>query len=149
MNTQPDQTNLITNRSMPPGTIIPELVYGDLEAAVDWLCQTFGFKERLRIQNHRAQLDFGDASVIAVAGYKEGVSQPILCELTHSLMVRLVDVDQHYAHVKGSGARILHPPETYPFGERQYTVEDPGGHRWTFTQSVADVAPEQWGGQLR
>jgi uncharacterized glyoxalase superfamily protein PhnB len=38
--------------------------------------------------------------------------------------------------------------ETYPFGERQYTVDDPGGHRWTFTQSVADVAPEEWGGQL-
>lgn len=65
-----------------------------------------------------------------------------------SLMVRLPDVDQHYEQVKRTNARILHPPETFPFGERQYTVEDLGGHRWTFTQSVADVAPEEWGGQL-
>jgi len=36
----------------------------------------------------------------------------------------------------------------YPYGERQYTVEDPGGHRWTFSQTIADVAPEKWGGAL-
>jgi uncharacterized glyoxalase superfamily protein PhnB len=134
---------LKTNRSMPPGTIIPELVYSDLEAPVEWLCRTFGFKERLRVRGHRAQLVFGDASVIAVAQPTASAPQPARGGLTHSLMVRLSDVDQHYAQVSQSGARILHPPETYPFGERQYTVEDPGGHIWTFTQSVADIPPQQ------
>jgi uncharacterized glyoxalase superfamily protein PhnB len=147
MNTQSSQSDTIVNRSMPPGTIIPELVYGDLDVAVDWLCKTFGFKERLRIRDHRSQLVFGEASVIAVAYSGGGASQPDRGKLTHSLMVRVADVDQHYMHVKQSGAHILRPHETYPFGERQYTVEDLGGHRWTFTQSVADVAPEQWGGQ--
>jgi uncharacterized glyoxalase superfamily protein PhnB len=33
-----------------------------------------------------------------------------------------------------------------PFGERRHTVEDPWGQRWTFSQSIADVAPEAWGG---
>lgn len=144
MHIQPDRSDSISNRSMPPGTIIPELVYSDLDAAVKWLCQNFGFKERLRIHDHRAQLVFGGASVIAVTHNGEGAAQPVHGEPTHSLMVRLTDVDQHYAHVKQSGAHILHPPETYPFGERQYTVADPGGHIWTFTQSVADVPPEQW-----
>jgi hypothetical protein len=37
--------NLIANRSMPPGTLIPELVYPDLAAAVAWLCSRFGFVE--------------------------------------------------------------------------------------------------------
>lgn len=60
--------------------------------------------------------------------------------------VHVEDVDAHYELAKRCEARILNPPETYPFGERQYTVEDVGGHRWTFTQSVADVAIEQWGG---
>jgi hypothetical protein len=32
------------------------------------------------------------------------------------------------------------------YGERQYTCEDPGGHRWTFSQSIADLEPEEWGG---
>jgi uncharacterized glyoxalase superfamily protein PhnB len=62
-------------------------------------------------------------------------------------MVRVTDVGWHYEHVQQCGTRILHPPETYTYGERQYTVEDLGGHRWTFTQSVADVAPEEWGGR--
>jgi uncharacterized glyoxalase superfamily protein PhnB len=39
------------------------------------------------------------------------------------------------------------PPDC-PYAERQYTVEDPGGHRWTFSQTIADVAPEEWGGAL-
>ncbi len=39
----------------------------------------------------------------------------------------------------------MKPPTDMPFGERQYTVEDPWGHRWTFSQSIADVAPEVWG----
>ena len=31
-------------------------------------------------------------------------------------------------------------------GERSGVVEDLGGHRWELTQTVRDVAPEEWGG---
>ena len=151
MTTHVDRLGAIANRSMPPGTIIPELVYGDLDRAVIWLCRTFGFEERLRIGKHRSQLVVGGASVIAVAASgarDDTASHPSQSEPAHSIMVRVADADRHYAQAKQSGARILKPPETYPFGERQYTVEDLGGHRWTFTQSVADVDPEEWGGQL-
>ena len=44
--------------------------------------------------------------------------------------------------------RISSPLTTYPFGERQYSAQDPFGHRWTFSQSVADVDPRDWGGSL-
>ena len=44
------------------------------------------------------------------------------------------------------GARILNGPRDYPYGERQYSVMDLAGHRWCFTQSIADLAPEEWGG---
>src|SRR5947209_5886100 len=33
----------IDNRTMPPCTVIPELVYDDILAALDWLCDKFGF----------------------------------------------------------------------------------------------------------
>ena len=36
-------SDIIFNRSMPPGKIIPLLVYDDLEAAVGWLCSVLGF----------------------------------------------------------------------------------------------------------
>jgi uncharacterized glyoxalase superfamily protein PhnB len=61
-------------------------------------------------------------------------------------MVRISDVDRHHERASNSGARILRSPADYPYGERQYTCEDHAGHRWTFSQSIKDVAPEEWGG---
>jgi len=135
------------NRSMPPGTIIPELVYDDVATAAKWLCETFGFRERLRIGDHRSQLVFGGSSLIVVARGGGRASRPSRGGVTHGLMVRVEDVDRHFERAKERGANVLSAPETFPFGERQYTVEDIGGHRWTFTESVADVAPEEWGGR--
>src|SRR5215471_15217810 len=135
---------MLHNRSLPPGSIFPELVYADLSAAVAWLCNVFGFSERVRIGDHRSQLVFGDASVIAIGG----AGAPPGGQTSHSVMLRVDDIDQHYDRAVRRGARIVRTPDTYPFGERQYTAEDLGGHRWTFTQSVADIAPEEWGGQL-
>ena len=63
------------------------------------------------------------------------------------MCVHVEDVDRLYQRVKERGAHTFCAPETHPFGERQFTVEDIGGHRWTFTQSVADVTPEDWGGK--
>jgi hypothetical protein len=31
------------------------------------------------------------------------------------------------------------------YGERQYGVEDLGGHRWLFSQHVRDADPAEWG----
>jgi uncharacterized glyoxalase superfamily protein PhnB len=140
-----------TNRSRPPGTIIVELVYEDVATAVSWLCQTFGFRERLRIGQHRSQLVLGEAAIVVMAP-GSGQAAPGSLEsqkLTHSIMVHVTDVDQHYERVKQLGVRIIGGPATHPYGERQYTVEDPDGHRWTFSQSVADVDPGDWGGLLR
>jgi uncharacterized glyoxalase superfamily protein PhnB len=64
------------------------------------------------------------------------------------IMVRVYDIDRHYEHVKESGAAIVNPPADYPYGERQYTLDDIGGHHWTFSQTIADVDPESWGGIL-
>jgi uncharacterized glyoxalase superfamily protein PhnB len=65
-----------------------------------------------------------------------------------SVMVRVDEIDSHYERVKQASAQIVSAPEDYPYGERQYTVEDPGGHRWTFSQTIADVDPKTWGGIL-
>jgi uncharacterized glyoxalase superfamily protein PhnB len=126
---------------MPSSALIPVLAYEDVGEAIDWLCETFGFTERWRAGTHRAQLAVGDAAVAVT----EGVP-PRRDEASHSVMVRIEDVDRHFERAQERGARILQPPNDYPYGERQYTVEDLGGHRWTFSQSIADVAPEDWGG---
>ena len=148
------------NRTMPPCTIIPVLVYPDVAGAIEWLSQMFGFRERWRAGNHRAQLSFG-GSTIAISeprtrpqdvsdqapGLQPAVATGGSKDVTlHSLMVRVPDVQRHYEHARKNGVRIIQTPADFPYGERQYTAEDPGGHRWTFSQSIADVAPEDWGG---
>ncbi len=144
------------NRSMPPSVVIPVLAYPDVRQAVDWLCRAFGFVERLRIADHRAQLSIGAGSIVVTGqrvdpGASSEASDPRPMPAgasSHSVMVRVADVDNHHARARQSGARIISPPTDYPYGERQYTAEDIGGHRWTFSQTIADVDPKAWGGML-
>ncbi|HYM95912.1 MAG TPA: VOC family protein [Candidatus Sulfotelmatobacter sp.] len=134
------------NRSMPQPAVIPVLIYPDVREAVDWLSQAFGFRERVRIgENHRSQLHFGDGAVI-VADVRNDRRPPRQGEATHSVMVRVEDARAHCERARANGARILMEPKDFEYGERQYTAEDPAGHQWTFSQTIADVAPEDWGG---
>jgi uncharacterized glyoxalase superfamily protein PhnB len=148
---------VLQNRSMPGTTVIPVLIYEDVPEAVEWLCDTFGFAVRLRVGDHRVQLTIGDGAVVVserrVTQTLEP-SDPVILrpphrgEASHTVMVRVEDVDAHYDHARQSGTRILDRPADQPYGERQYTAEDLEGHRWTFSQSIADLAPQDWGGEL-
>lgn len=131
------------NRSMPNAAVIPVLSYADISVAAGWLEQAFGFRKRLVIGGHRCQMTWGDAAVV-VASAGPDAPRPA----AHSVMVRVTDVDAHCAHARASGARIVNEPTTFPYGERQYTAIDPGGHVWTFSESVDDVDPTSWGGVL-
>jgi uncharacterized glyoxalase superfamily protein PhnB len=133
-----------SNRSMPPGTIIPELPYPNVPKTVKWLCDTFGFVERLRIGDHRTQLTFAEGSII-VTKRQSGPNSSLAGGCT--VMVRLSDIDRHFERVEQSTAQIIQPPTDFPYGERQYVVEDPGGHRWVFSQTIADIDPQVWGGR--
>jgi uncharacterized glyoxalase superfamily protein PhnB len=139
---------MLSNRSMLNSVVIPELTYRDVGEAVSWLCSAFGFNERVRIGNHRAQLTFpGGGSLVVTGGApKEDVAASgYSC---HRVLVRVADIDSHHRHATQHGAKILSSPEDYPYGERQYSALDPGGHRWDFSQSIADVDPGTWGGEL-
>jgi uncharacterized glyoxalase superfamily protein PhnB len=135
------------NRSIPAATVIPVLTYPDVRQAVAWLSAAFGFAERVRIgEDHRAQLRLGDGALI-VADARGDRRPPRTGEVTHSVMVRVDDARAHCEHARAHGARILMEPTDFEYGERQYQAEDPAGHRWTFSETLADVAPEEWGGE--
>jgi uncharacterized glyoxalase superfamily protein PhnB len=136
-----------SNRSAPAATISPVLSYPDVRAAVAWLTAAFGFAERVRIgEDHRAQMRFGDGDLI-VADTGGERTAPARHQVVASVMVRVEDARAHCAHARAQGATILMEPTDYPYGERQYRAEDLAGHQWTFTETLADVAPEEWGGQ--
>ncbi|HWA24771.1 MAG TPA: VOC family protein [Lacunisphaera sp.] len=134
---------LPVNRSMPGCSVIPVLAYPDVRAAVEWLGQAFGFTERLRIGDHRAQLSFNGGAVVITGPAKAAT------DATHAVLVRVADVDSHHERAKKCGAMIMHVPADHRYGERQYSATDPGGHIWTFSQTIADADPRTWGGELQ
>jgi uncharacterized glyoxalase superfamily protein PhnB len=135
------------NRSIPPATVIPVLSYPDVRAAVEWLTVSFGFAERVRIgEDHRAQMSVGDAAVI-IADTGEGRRAADPAVKSCSVTVRVADVRAQRDQVVLQGGTILMEPTDFSFGERQCAVLDPWGHHWTFSQTIDDVRPEEWGGQ--
>jgi uncharacterized glyoxalase superfamily protein PhnB len=140
---------MVVNRSAPTATVVPILVYEDVGQAIEWLCGAFGFRERLRAAGAggavtHAQLLVGEGAVML--GRQGGEFRPPRRdEVSQYVVVHVLDVEGHFERARQHGARIVKSPANMPFGERQYTAEDPGGHRWTFSQSIADVAPEEWG----
>ena len=134
------------NRSIPKATVVPVLIYPDVREAVEWLGAAFGFVECVRIgEGHRAQLAVGDGAVI-VADVRGARRPPREGEVTASVLVRVEDARSHCDHAREHGAQIMMEPTDFEYGERQYTAEDLAGHYWTFSETLADVAPEDWGG---
>ena len=140
-------SRMLTNRSAPPATVTPVLIYPDVRAAVAWLEAAFGFEERVRIgDSHRAQMRVGSDGAIVVADVRHDQVAPSDGVATHLIKVRVPDVDAAFARARDSGARVVQELTTYEYGERSGVLEDLAGHRWELTQTVRDVEPEEWGG---
>ena len=134
---------MLSNRSIQHATVIPVLAYPDVNQAADWLCAAFGFSVRLRIGNHRVQLNLGDGAVTLRELHPGEVDRPL--GVGH-ITVRVEDADVHCKRAREHGARVTQEPVTQMYGERQYNAEDLAGHAWTFSQSVRDLDPKEWGG---
>jgi uncharacterized glyoxalase superfamily protein PhnB len=147
------------NRSMPTETVIPTLIYDDLQRAIDWLSKFFGFSVVWRIQDHGALLSLGEGSVyirpprpigegtveMATGGIRTMAGAGAGC--SGSLLWRLDEVEIHYENVLRLGATILQKPTDEIYGERQYAVADLAGNRWVFSETIRDVDPAEWGAQ--
>ncbi len=138
------------NRSIPSATVIPVLIYPDVRAAVEWLSAAFGFVERIQIgDDHRSQMNVGEGGAVIIGDVRHDRVPPQQGQVTHQIKVRVEDVDGHFARAREHGAEILREPTHYEYGEREYAAADPWGHRWEFSETVADVHPESWGGILK
>jgi uncharacterized glyoxalase superfamily protein PhnB len=122
---------------MPQDVLIPVLSYPSVTEAVSWLTRVFGFTVRWQIGEHRAQLGVGPTAAIAI-------TQGPVPDTADHVMVRVDDVDAHRAEALAGGARVSEAAD-HPYGERQYSATDASGRHWLFTESIDDLAPEDWG----
>lgn len=119
----------------------PYLYCRDTAAALEWLVNAFGFRERFRSVDdegvlRHAELEFGDA-VVMLGSPPDYRNPRELGQVTVGLYVHVDDVDAHFEQAKAAGAEIDGPPEDKPYGDRVYGALDPEGHQWWFAQSLA------------
>jgi PhnB protein len=127
--------------------VTPYLLYENLTEAIDWLTESFGLTERMRINapdgraNH-AELNLADG--VIMAGEPGGDYQnPKHCgHVTQQIYVYVDDADTHCAQAKAAGATILEEPTDTFCGDRRYGVEDCEGHHWYFATHMGDVSAE-------
>jgi uncharacterized glyoxalase superfamily protein PhnB len=133
--------------------IVPFLGYEDAAAAIEWLGDAFGFREK-RDQRHEesgtithAELELDGASIYIST--PEGYASPRTLRteseaarrsydnpwVIDGLFVQVDDVDAHCERARAAGATILREPEEPGIGFRIYSAEDPEGHRWMFGEA--------------
>jgi uncharacterized glyoxalase superfamily protein PhnB len=122
-------------------TLCPYLYYEDLEGAMTFLQEAFGFRERMRTTNvdgslGHCELEIGNA--VIMLGTPPGHKTPAqLGHVTVGLYVHVDDVEEHYRRAKAVGAEVEGTPQDQAYGVRSYAVRDLEGHQWWFAQPLA------------
>jgi uncharacterized glyoxalase superfamily protein PhnB len=125
-------------------TIVPQLPYEDIRAALSFLERAFGFREiatsRLVSADGvllHALVEFGDGVIgIGSQGAHGAVSPKSAGVESQYLSVSIDDLDAHYHRALAAGARIARGPRDHSGGYRSYEALDLEGHRWRFLQQV-------------
>jgi uncharacterized glyoxalase superfamily protein PhnB len=132
-------------------TVIPQLPYENVGAAVSFLVRAFGFQEirASRLEGvdgvlHHALVEFGDSVIgIGTQGAHGAISPQSGGIESQYLSVAVADVQAHYQRALAAGARIAREPRGAD--AHAYEAFDPEGHRWRFVhQRLREVRePEE------
>ena len=131
--------------------VVPMLAYEDGHAALDWLAEAFGFRERTRMTDasgrlSHGEMEAGDGLIMLAtpspryqgpARHRENCAIAAAWSevpyIVDGVLVHVRDVAAHSQRARDHGARILSEPETDEHGTR-YRAEDLEGHRWMFIE---------------
>jgi uncharacterized glyoxalase superfamily protein PhnB len=121
--------------------VVPYLLYGNATAAMDWLIRVFGFTERVRdrlgdgtVRHGELLLDNGGVIMLGSAG--AGFRGPAeLGEVTQLISVTTTDLLAHRERAQAAGADVSEI-SIRANRARSYTVDDPAGHRWYFSEQL-------------
>ncbi len=135
------------------------MFYQDAAAAIDWLCDAFGFTVRLKVEGDNGRIEHSELSygegLIMVAQeaadtarqWKRSMRSPKSLNgcSTQSIMFFVDDAKAHCAHARARGARIAEELATHDYGEDywadlSYGALDPEDHFWWITQRLRDKA---------
>ena len=117
--------------------------YRNAPAAIEWLCQAFGFEKHLVVPGENgtivhAELTLGNGMMMLGSvrdnDFSKLVKQPDQLDgvETQCPYVVVKDADAHYGRAKAVGAKIVHEIADASYGGRGYSCRDLEGHLWSF-----------------
>ena len=131
--------------AMPPENldpqVVPYLLYADAGSAMDWLIKVFAFTERARDKNSDGTVRHGEllldnGGVIMVGSPGTDFRGPAkLGGVTQLQCVTVTDLPAHRERVRAAGASVSEIG-IRANRARSYTVEDPEGHSWYFSEPL-------------
>lgn len=131
----------------------PSVNYRDPAAALDWLERAFGFERVMVITDDKgevghAEMSFrGGSDLVMIGGeWADFVASPASVggRNTQRIHVQVPDgLDEHCAHARAAGAKIVREPQDEFYGDRAYMARDLEGHVWTFAQPVRRVSRQE------
>lgn len=124
-------------------TVIPTMRYNDAAAAIEWLCEAFGFEKHLVVPGEdgtiaHAQLVFGNGMVMLGSaratdfGNLQKPPSALGGGVSQSPYIIVEDADKHYSRAVAAGAEIVMEIKDEDYGGRGYSCRDPEGHVWNF-----------------
>ncbi|MGB9107627.1 MAG: VOC family protein [Telluria sp.] len=125
-----------------PSIAIPCLRYRDTPAAIDWLCEVFGFACQLAVPGidgaiAHAQLTLDGGMIMLGSVSSEGKYGRLLAQPdelggreTQTVYLQVKDADRVCERARNGGAVILEEPADTEFGSRGFLCRDPEGHVW-------------------
>jgi uncharacterized glyoxalase superfamily protein PhnB len=125
----------------PDPQVVPYLLYADAGAATDWLIRVFGFTERARDHNsdgtvRHAELLLDNGGVIMLGSPGADFRGPAeLGAVTQLQCITITDLAAHRTRAQAAGATVSEIGMRANRA-RSYTVDDPEGHSWYFSEPL-------------
>ncbi|WP_426103965.1 VOC family protein [Massilia sp. TSP1-1-2] len=125
-------------------TLIPCLRYRNAPAAIEWLCNTFGFDKQMVVPGENntilhAQLAFGNGMLmLGSADRKDSEFDKLMKQpddiggaQTQTTYLVVPDADAVYERVRRAEADIVIDIKDEDYGGRGFTCRDLEGHVWS------------------
>ena len=124
-------------------TVIPTLRYNDAAAAIEWLCEAFGFEKHLVVPGEdgsiaHAQLVFGNGMIMLASARASEFDAlhkspgALGGTVSQSPYIVVDDAGKHYARAVAAGAEIVIELKDEDYGGQDYSCRDLEGHVWNF-----------------
>ena len=126
---------------MPPGWgVIPSIRVSDIAEALDFYVRVLGFStEREGSEEGNVSISRGDARLMLETtadfygdAYNAAIRERLGSVSPNALYMEAEDLEELYRALEEGGAKIVDPLADRPWGQAEFTVEDPSGNWLSF-----------------